>query len=60
MKQQLDTICKPNDHDFVPKRQESNGPSLDIKELFCRKCGTVCYLQSQEQPESRIALARPS
>jgi hypothetical protein len=61
---QLDTICKPSAHDFVPKRQEtiwSNGNAAggaDITEVYCRKCGTVCFLT--RQPESRIAIVRPS
>ena len=59
--QKLDTICKPNAHDFVPKRQDCTGVgNINVLELFCRKCGTVCYLTTQEQPESRIVLARPS
>lgn len=48
------TTCKPNDHDFVPKRQEHNGAITNISEVFCRKCGTVCFLQSQSEPTDLI------
>ncbi len=59
------TVCKPDQHDFVPKKQEnsSHGSSImttDITEVYCRKCGTVCFLTTQEPPsESRIVPARP-
>ena len=61
--QKLDTICKPSQHDFVPKKQSNKGSTVemvtDICEVFCRKCGTVCFLTSQEPAEpSRITLAR--
>lgn len=62
------TICRADQHDFVPKKQEnsSHGSSLmttNVSEVYCRKCGTVCFLTVQEPAAvepSRIALARPS
>lgn len=58
-----DARCKPNAHDFLPKRQatltvESN-QHIDVSELYCRKCGTVCFLTGRES-ESTIKIARPS
>lgn len=55
--------CNPSAHDFVPKKQSTAQPTphtqqMDISEVFCRKCGTVCFLTQREPEEpSRIALA---
>jgi hypothetical protein len=48
----IDTICKPNDHDFVPKHQKSSpsGTDTEVTAVYCRKCGTVCFLTTQETP----------
>ena len=63
--QKLDTICKPSEHYFVPKKQTTAMGSardittVDVSEVFCQKCGTVCFLTTQEPAEqSRITLAR--
>jgi hypothetical protein len=46
------TVCRPDQHDFVPKKQRTSSESManvmDISEVFCRKCGTVCFLTTQE------------
>ncbi len=59
MTQPTRTTCKPDAHDFVPKRQVTSprDGALDITEVFCRKCGTVCFLTTQEPAEpSRVKL----
>jgi hypothetical protein len=54
--------CNPSAHDFVPKKQRTavigTDQVMDISEVYCRKCGTVCFLTQREPEEpSRIALA---
>lgn len=45
-------ICDTEGHDFMVKRQQTdfglNGVPREqnVAELFCRKCGTVCLLNS--------------
>jgi hypothetical protein len=57
------TICPDDAHEFLIKKQRIavDGPEqvTEITEVFCRKCGTVCFLTQKESAEpSRIKLAR--
>lgn len=51
-------ICESEGHDFMAKRQHTgvglNGipNEQNVTELFCRKCGTVCLLNSTPPRES--------
>jgi hypothetical protein len=49
--------CNPSAHDFVIKKQVTAPNSCDTTEVYCRKCGTVCFLTQREPEESRITLA---
>jgi hypothetical protein len=37
--------CKPWEHSFVPKKQSTSPSTIDISEVYCQKCGTVCILE---------------
>jgi len=47
------TVCKPWEHSFVPKKQSTSNVgtgitnTIDISEVYCQKCGTVCILSQR-------------
>jgi hypothetical protein len=52
--------CPDDQHDFVVKMQKTSlavtDQFVDITEVYCRKCGTVCFLTS-EKPKEKIHAA---